>query len=268
MAGSALRGSCQKQLLISIEGNIGSGKSTFLESFRTTGAIDIPGEQLSIGNSLHQHGISTEVIPEPVEDWKNVHGANMLKLMYEDPLKHTFLFQNVVLLSDVKRMSANPDAANVRLVERITGSQCFIQQALKKGNLTQLEANILANWSNFITSSQGTPTADATVYLKTSPTVALERIRKRNRPEEVGMGLEYLQELHALHEDHIHDLMLRGHHVIKFDNNGTLDSPAVKSSRGKVVRFLKSYMRNHKWPQVMKHELDCLNGCVLCSEGK
>lgn len=39
------------------------------------------------------------------------------------------------------------------------------------------------------------------VYLKTTPEVVLERMRKRAREEESCVPLKYLQELHELHED-------------------------------------------------------------------
>jgi len=38
------------------------------------------------------------------------------------------------------------------------------------------------------------------IYIRTSPEVALERIRARGRPEEASVDLKMLQELHQLHE--------------------------------------------------------------------
>lgn len=49
-----------------VEGNIGSGKSTFLELCAS------------------QHGM--EVLPEPIADWSNVGGVNLLEKMYADPV--------------------------------------------------------------------------------------------------------------------------------------------------------------------------------------
>ena len=39
------------------------------------------------------------------------------------------------------------------------------------------------------------------VYLKCEPTVCAKRIQKRNRSEECGIPLEYLNLLHAKHEE-------------------------------------------------------------------
>lgn len=40
-----------------------------------------------------------------------------------------------------------------------------------------------------------------TVYLKTTPSVVHERIKKRARSEEQCVPLSYIEELHKLHED-------------------------------------------------------------------
>ena len=48
-----------------VEGNIGCGKTTFLHHFAKFAKIDI--------------------LTEPVDDWRNVNGHNLLQLMYEDP---------------------------------------------------------------------------------------------------------------------------------------------------------------------------------------
>jgi deoxyadenosine/deoxycytidine kinase len=39
------------------------------------------------------------------------------------------------------------------------------------------------------------------VYLRTKPATCLERIRARNRPEEVSIDLDYLNALHERHEE-------------------------------------------------------------------
>ena len=57
-------------VVLSVEGNIGAGKSTFISLLRT---------QLGLDN--------LETVDEPVEKWKNVRGKNMLEAFYKDPCK-------------------------------------------------------------------------------------------------------------------------------------------------------------------------------------
>lgn len=52
---------------VCVEGNIGSGKSTFLEHFRQFPCV--------------------AVLEEPVQSWRDLRGHNMLQQMYEDPVR-------------------------------------------------------------------------------------------------------------------------------------------------------------------------------------
>ena len=57
---------CSKPFTVVVEGNIGCGKTTFLDHFS-------------------KHSERVEVLTEPVERWRDVNGHNLLQLMYEDP---------------------------------------------------------------------------------------------------------------------------------------------------------------------------------------
>ena len=80
--------------IYSIEGNIGSGKSTFL--------------------SLIQNRIpNIHVMPEPVAEWQNieVHNGdgttkklNLLEKYYQDPQRWAFTFQTNAILSRMKEL--------------------------------------------------------------------------------------------------------------------------------------------------------------------
>ena len=49
-----------------VEGNIGSGKTTFLQHF-------------------NKFSEEVEILAEPVDKWRNANGHNLLQMMYEDP---------------------------------------------------------------------------------------------------------------------------------------------------------------------------------------
>ena len=67
--------SSPKPFTVIVEGNIGSGKSTFLEHFR------------------QRRGQDVEVLSEPVSKWQDVKGHNLLRLMYDDPGRWSLAFQ-------------------------------------------------------------------------------------------------------------------------------------------------------------------------------
>ena len=72
----------KRPFTVIVEGNIGSGKSTFLEHFNTKTIVD--------------------VLTEPVEEWRNLCGHNILQLMYENPSRWSHLFQSYVQLTMTK----------------------------------------------------------------------------------------------------------------------------------------------------------------------
>ena len=68
-----------RPFVVSVEGNIGSGKSTMLDYFDKFPEV--------------------ELLPEPVKQWTDLGGHNMLQKLYEDPKKYNFQFQSYVLLT-------------------------------------------------------------------------------------------------------------------------------------------------------------------------
>lgn len=86
-----------KPYTVIVEGNIGSGKTTFLQPF--------------IQNS------NIEVCPEPVEKWRNLQGHNLLQKMYEDPSRWSMLLQTYIQLTMVQ-LHNQPCQKPVKIMER------------------------------------------------------------------------------------------------------------------------------------------------------
>ena len=79
---SQVIGKLKRPFTVVVEGNIGSGKTTFVEHFNRKEIV--------------------EVVTEPVEDWRNVRGHNLLQLMYENPSRWSHIFQSYVQLTMTK----------------------------------------------------------------------------------------------------------------------------------------------------------------------
>ena len=58
----------RRPFTVMVEGNIGSGKSTYLRHFT-------------------KFSDNVEVVMEPVEKWRNLKSHNLLQMMYEDPCR-------------------------------------------------------------------------------------------------------------------------------------------------------------------------------------
>lgn len=98
---------------------------------------------------------------------------------------------------------------------------CFVENLFNNSLLTRCEYDILDAW--FQTASR-TAQVDLIVYLQTDPNVVHERIKRRGRPEESGLSLEYLSALHELHEDWlVRDKYPLPAPVVKIDANIPLE---------------------------------------------
>ena len=81
-----------------VEGNIGAGKTTFLQPFL-------------------KHENIVQVCTEPVEKWRNLQGHNLLQKMYEDPKRWSFELQSYIQLTMVQE-HMKPCDVPVKMMER------------------------------------------------------------------------------------------------------------------------------------------------------
>jgi len=167
--------------IVSIEGNIGAGKSTMLKFFEKYADV--------------------ELIPEPVAQWCDVNGHNLLGKLYEDPKRWSFQFQSYVQLTRLQLLN-KPTNCTVKIIERSIQNNryCFLENARKEGSLSGAELEVLFSWYDWLNSNIGLP-LDLIVYLRTSPEVAYKRLQARGRKEEAGVPMKFIESLHQSYED-------------------------------------------------------------------
>ena len=140
------------------------------------------------------------VLTEPVNDWMDLNGINILDQMYTSPEVSIFPFQIWVQHTNVLRALENSGPCP-RIMERMQGAKVFSRVAKDLGYLDDTQFAILNEMWNF---SEREPMLqmipDLYVYLKVSPTTCLERVRARNRPEERNVDINYLSALHSYHQ--------------------------------------------------------------------
>lgn len=176
-----------RALAVSVEGNIGSGKSTFLEY-------------------CAKHP-SVTVFPEPVEKWENLNGVNLLQNMYTDPLKWALPFQIYAGATVLQNYQAAV-STRIRLVERslLSARNVFVKHMKQHGTMDPLTDSILDTWFDAAL-YEHSASPHAVIYLRTTPAVAYTRLRRRSRSAESATSLGYLTELHDLHETWISSLL-------------------------------------------------------------
>jgi len=181
--------------IISIEGNIGSGKSTI---------IDILEKKIENTNS------NCIFLREPVEEWESIkdskYGDNMLQKFYQYPHKYGFSFQVLVYLTFYKQLvkAINSSNGNTIIVcERSldVSQYIFAKMLYNDGILNEYEYQIL----NLFYSQFDKIKLDAVIYLDVKHETCYERIKKRSRVGEEEIELSYLKKCKEYHEKWIND---------------------------------------------------------------
>lgn len=175
---------------VAVEGNISAGKSTFL-SLVTEG-----NEELKR---------SLQIVPEPVKKWQSVGGRfNILESFYKDPERFAYTFQNYVFVTRLMQEQESRNGVQpYRLLERSVFSDrmVFVRAVHDAHQLSDLELALYESWFEPLVHNMPSLVPHGFVYLRATPDTCMRRMSKRNRGEEGGVKLEYLQSLHEKHED-------------------------------------------------------------------
>lgn len=166
-----------------IEGNIGVGKSTFLQ---------LISQQLQ----------EVEVVLEPINKWQNtVYGKGLLTNFYENPQRWAYTLELLTMICRVQDHLAEQQKSGTIAVERsiYSGYYCFAHNSHIQGFMTELEWNMYQQWCSRIMLCKCLP-PQGFIYLRVDPEIAYERIKKRNRRAEKTITLAYLKQIHERHE--------------------------------------------------------------------
>ena len=176
------------KIIISVEGNIGVGKSTFI-------------------NILKSKWEGCEVIIEPVDMWKkiiNLDGKNILQTFYEDIPRWAYSFQNVACISRMIKMEniiRNTSAEYIFLDRSLgTDKNVFERMLYDQGHLTQIEHSMYNLWCDFYHQYVRPQDNQIYIYLRANPETCAQRIKKRGRVEEESIGFDYLKGLNEYHD--------------------------------------------------------------------
>jgi len=179
------------KIIVSVEGNIGVGKSTFIDILKSK--WDCEG--------------GCEVVPEPVDLWKNLvntDGKNILQTFYEDIPRWAYSFQNVACITRMMKIeeSIRNSSSKYIFLDRSLGTDKNVFEAMlhDQGQLNELEHKMYNLWCDFYNQYVRSQSNQIYIYLKASPETCAERIKKRGRVEEETIGLDYLNRLNDYHD--------------------------------------------------------------------
>lgn len=174
--------------IISLEGNIGSGKSTILQ----------------IMQQKYQNNPNVIFVDEPVSEWNLIKDGNksILELFYEDQAKYSFAFQIMAYITRLRKLLQVLENSSDKIIicERsiYTDKYVFAKMLYQQGHINEIEWKTYNYW--FDTFKEKTK-LNMIIYVNTKPEICFERIKKRNRTGESNIPIDYLEHCHRLHNE-------------------------------------------------------------------
>lgn len=180
-------------MLISIEGNIGTGKSTLVEILK----------------SKFNNNPMVKFLQEPVEQWlelTDTDGTNILDKFYKDKKRWSYSFQMSAFITRIKDIIKSDPSEYLVIAERsiVTDRKVFAKLLMESKDISEIEWKLYNQWYSWLKNNfKAKP--DKIIYLRADPDVSYSRIQKRNRKEEENIKIEYIKGVHHKHEEWLTD---------------------------------------------------------------
>jgi len=178
-----------KNTIISIEGNIGSGKSTLFE-------------KLKIHFANNKNII---FVREPVDIWESIqdeNGTTILEKFYQDQIKYSFSFQIMAYISRInllkETIKQHPGVTIITERSLYTDKMVFAKMLYDTHKIEYINYQI---YLNLFDTFKNDFNVDNIIYIKTDPDVCYNRILKRARNGENNISLDYLQLCDTYHNN-------------------------------------------------------------------
>ena len=165
--------------IVSIDGNIGCGKSTLV-------------------NMLKSHG---EVITERIDSWP-------LAEFYNNPSRWALALQ-IKILQTMTKPSSHQYTFHERCLQ--SSNHVFWRHLLDTKQVTDIEDDI---YQDAFQKYEWSP--DTIIYLRCSPEKCFKNIQKRSQTGDSSISYEYLKSIHDKYEEFIN--MYENIHVIDVEN--------------------------------------------------
>lgn len=225
--------------IISIEGNIGAGKTTIIEQLEK--------QYTDIKSIL--------VVREPVDVWESIKdsdGESILAKFYKNPEKYAFSFQIMAFVTRLslirKLIKENPDCKLIICERSLEADKNIFAKMLY--NDKQIDEINYKIYTKFYNEYKNDFKLNGLVYIHTEEDVCYNRVHKRNRKGEEVVPLDYLKKCKEYHQDWLINkkniLVINGNSDVTYN----LEDPNDKGFLW--IKLIKNYI-----DKIMGDESDC-----------
>ena len=227
-------------IIISFDGNIGSGKSSVVRYFE---------QNFAKFCNMKTYNYNICFLQEPVNIWESIrdeNGKNAIEKFYENNERYSFAFQ---MMAYISRLSLFKEALkkdyDIIFTERsiYTDKNIFAKMLYDCKKMDSIEYQIYLKWfDEFADSIKDIKT----VYIRTNPEICDMRVKKRKRSGE-NIPLQYLKDCHHYHDCWLNnsDKLEEGNILLINGNEETNTSQFIKNNfyddiMNKVFNFIKN----------------------------
>ena len=222
-------------ILISLEWNIGAGKSTFIEHLE----------------NVLQKDSGWIFLKEPVHIWETIvdeNGKTVLANFYEDPKKYAFAFQVMAFTTryqELKRIvRENPHCKGILCERSLEADKHIFAKMLHRDGL--MDKLMYTIYDKYFQEYEGNFRLDGIIHIDALPDTCFNRVKHRSRNGESTISLEYLQTCHDFHKEWLENTNTP---VLKINVNEDVDvsNPQNQTSLewlNNVVQFIQQFQKN------------------------
>ena len=215
--------------IISIEGNIGAGKTTILEKLQR----------------LFKNNRNIIFLREPLHIWESIQdstGESILAKFYANPTKYGFTFQVMAFVTRLsmlrKAIKENPDCQMIICERSLEADRHVFAKMLYDDNM--IENINYKVYLQFYEEYKQDFKLDGVVYIDSNADVCYNRIKKRARPGEECVPLDYLKTCQEYHNEWLlesnHKLRIITNDDVTYDKNDPLDKGII------WLKMIKDYI--------------------------
>ena len=227
-------------IIISFDGNIGSGKSSVVNYFQ---------KNFPKFCNLKTYHYKICFLDEPVNQWESIvdisDGKNIIEKFYNNNKEYSFQFQIMAYISRLSLLrKALLEDYDIIFTERsiYTDRNVFAQMLYDNKQMSNTEYLIYNKWFHEFTDIIENI---KTVYIRTSPEICDKRVQKRARSGE-NIPLSYLQNCH-----HCHDIWL--------NNPEHIESGKVLVIDGNIETNTSVFIENKYYDNLMEKVFSFIN---------